>query len=76
MRQDKSNASLPCYYWLKKQIKPSKTLRVEGILTMNEKSHIRPEVAPGQIKRIIEQLKNGISYFDSMDKIQHRISRE
>jgi hypothetical protein len=49
---------------------------IEGILTMNEKSHILPEVAPGQIKRIIEQLKNGISYFDSMDKIQHRISRE
>jgi hypothetical protein len=43
---------------------------------MNDKSHIRPEVGPGQIKRTIEQIKIDIFYFDSMDKIQHRISRE
>jgi hypothetical protein len=43
---------------------------------MNEKSHIHQEVAPGQIKRTIEQIKIDIFYFDSMGKIQYRISRE
>jgi hypothetical protein len=43
---------------------------------MNEKSHIRREAGPGQIKRINEQIKMDKFYFDSRDKIQDRISRE
>jgi hypothetical protein len=43
---------------------------------MNEKSHILREAGPRQIKRINEQIKMDKFYFDSMDKIQYRISRE